>query len=261
MKRIMTVLGWWMIATASAHAAAPQQALHTVALSEVEQAVATALQTQGVASLVTARVEGVMRDTAFGHRTPLSIDIRALTATPATKRWSANINFVADGTIVSVAPMQGRYTEMVMLPTAKHALKPDYPLSEDDLELRPYPLTAMRSGMLKDITTVIGKVPHRHISPNRPLHEDEFSDARVVRKQAPVTLEYSTPSISITTAGQALQAGAVGDVIDVLNVNSKKVVRGTVVDKQTVRILPASTSGATAARATAAPPVEDVYAN
>ncbi len=247
--------------------------VYTVTLADVEQAIAQAIQEGGTATLATARIDGVTRDTAYGHNAPITATIKALKADPISKRWTANVNFVSGAEIVSVIPMQGRYTEMVMLPTAKRQLSAGQPIAETDIEMRPYPFNFARTSVMKDTASIIGKVPHHAISANRPLREEEFTTPNVVRKNASVTLQYQTASINITTAGQAMEAGSVGDVIQVLNVNSKKIVRATILDKDTVSVSGSTISTAAAAPApvvapTAAPiaaqqtsRLEDVYAN
>lgn len=263
MKNLMLLVGCVLLSV-SAHAELQPGGLYTLSVADVEQAVAKALQDAGTTPLATAHIDGVSRDTAYGHNTPLTASIKTLNADPVAKRWSANVNFVSGAEIVSVIPMQGKYMEMVMLPTAKRPISAGQEISANDLEMRPYPLNYARGGVLKDIGTAVGKVSHRIISANRPLRETEFATASVVHKNASVTLQYKTDAINITTVGQALEDGAVGDVIPVLNINSKKIIRATVLSKDTVSVThyvqPADTR-TSAVQNTRVSSLEDVYAN
>jgi len=50
----------------------------------------------------------------------------------------------------------------------------------------------------------------------------------VVQRNDAVTLIYEVPGIVLTVRGKAAEAGAEGDVINVLNEQSKRTVQGTV---------------------------------
>ena len=50
----------------------------------------------------------------------------------------------------------------------------------------------------------------------------------IVQRNEAVTLVYEVPGIVLTMRGKALEAGAEGDIVNVLNVQSKRTVQGTV---------------------------------
>jgi flagella basal body P-ring formation protein FlgA len=50
----------------------------------------------------------------------------------------------------------------------------------------------------------------------------------VVQRNEPVSILYEIPGIVLTVRGKAVEAGAVGDMINVLNVQSNRTVQATV---------------------------------
>jgi len=58
----------------------------------------------------------------------------------------------------------------------------------------------------------------------------------VVHKGDLVRIVLESSSIKVSTAGEVLEAGKVGDTIRVKNTSSNREVRAQVIDKQTVRI-------------------------
>jgi flagella basal body P-ring formation protein FlgA len=60
---------------------------------------------------------------------------------------------------------------------------------------------------------------------------------QVVHRDDTVTLVYEVPGILLTTRGKALESGAEGDVINVLNAQSKRTIQGTVTGPNRVSIL------------------------
>ena len=62
----------------------------------------------------------------------------------------------------------------------------------------------------------------------------------VVQRNEPVTILYEVPGIVLTVRGKALEAGAVGDMINVLNVQSNRTVQATVIGPGRVSIAAAA---------------------
>jgi flagella basal body P-ring formation protein FlgA len=58
----------------------------------------------------------------------------------------------------------------------------------------------------------------------------------LVQRNDPVTLVYEAPGIVLTIRGKAAEGGAEGDVISVLNEQSKRTVQGTIVGPGRVNI-------------------------
>ena len=50
----------------------------------------------------------------------------------------------------------------------------------------------------------------------------------IVQRNDTVTIVYQAPGIVLTLRGQAQEAGALGDTISVLNVESKRIVQGVI---------------------------------
>lgn len=74
------------------------------------------------------------------------------------------------------------------------------------------------------------------IGVDEPILESNLSPLATIRKGQLVKVYYNKGNVSVSQQGEALQDGALGDVINVRNVQSKKNIFGTVIDSQTVRI-------------------------
>ena len=67
------------------------------------------------------------------------------------------------------------------------------------------------------------------MQPGRPLRIADLMKPEVVQRNETVTLVYRVPGIMLTVRGKATEGGAEGDVISVLNEQSKRTVQGVVV--------------------------------
>jgi flagella basal body P-ring formation protein FlgA len=83
---------------------------------------------------------------------------------------------------------------------------------------------------------IIGKALVRAIVPNVPITEDMVSEMPVVKRGRKVVLSVEASGFSIKTMGETRQDASVGDYVKVVNLNSKKIVTGLLVDENTVRV-------------------------
>jgi flagella basal body P-ring formation protein FlgA len=75
----------------------------------------------------------------------------------------------------------------------------------------------------------VGLAARAPMQPGRPLRVADLMKPELVQRNETVTLVYEVPGITLTVRGKAAEGGAEGDVISVLNEQSKRTVQGVVV--------------------------------
>ncbi len=71
-------------------------------------------------------------------------------------------------------------------------------------------------------------VAKRALRAGQAIRESDFAKREVIARNETVTISYEVPGIMVSIRGQALEPGAQGDLINVLNVQSKKTLQATV---------------------------------
>jgi flagella basal body P-ring formation protein FlgA len=71
----------------------------------------------------------------------------------------------------------------------------------------------------------------------QPLRNADLMKPEIVKKNDMVLLHYAVPGIVLTMRGQAQDSGTEGDVVNVLNIGSKRVIQGVVTGPGRVTIL------------------------
>jgi len=89
---------------------------------------------------------------------------------------------------------------------------------------------------LTDMKAVVGMAARRALQPNQPLTAADLMKPEIVQRSATVTIVYQAPGITLTLRGQAQEAGALGDTINVLNSESKRVVQAVVTGPDRVSV-------------------------
>lgn len=112
------------------------------------------------------------------------------------------------------------------------ALSVDHPIERGEV-LKASDLTVERrpkseGAVMTDRRAAIGLAARHQLRPGQPLREADLMKPMIVQRNDTVTIVYEAPGITLTLRGQALDSGALGDKIGVLNVQSKHTVQGIV---------------------------------
>jgi len=82
--------------------------------------------------------------------------------------------------------------------------------------------------IITDIDQVVGLAARNPLQPERPLRASDMMKPELVQRNESVTLVYRVPGIMLTVRGKAAESGAEGDVITVLNEQTKRPVQGVI---------------------------------
>jgi flagella basal body P-ring formation protein FlgA len=85
---------------------------------------------------------------------------------------------------------------------------------------------------------VIGMQTRRQMRAGQALHGADLAKPDLVQRDQAVTLIYQAAGIYLTVRGKATEAGTEGDVVSVLNLQSKRTVSGVVVGRGQVSVSP-----------------------
>lgn len=120
-------------------------------------------------------------------------------------------------------------------------------LRDSDVTVERRPKNELQGEVLRDPAAAIGMSLLQTLRPGQVLRSTDVAKPQVVKRNEPVMLIYEVPGISLTARGKAEDAGSLGDTINVLNVQSKRVIQGVVSGPGQVTITSLSPRVATAA--------------
>ena len=102
-------------------------------------------------------------------------------------------------------------------------------IKEADVLVERHPRAGVTRDVITDSEQVIGYAARNALQAGRPLRTADLMKPELVQRNETVTLVYEVPGIVLTVRGKAIEGGADGDVISVLNEQSKRTVQGVVV--------------------------------
>jgi flagella basal body P-ring formation protein FlgA len=113
-------------------------------------------------------------------------------------------------------------------------------IAEGDLQTVTVPERDLSSNAVVDLKSLVGMEVKRTLREGSIIRKNAIAAPLLVRKKELITLTVQTNQMRLTAQGQAMDDGAIGDVIRVMNLTSKKVISAVVSGKQSANVVVAS---------------------
>jgi flagellar basal body P-ring formation protein FlgA len=129
----------------------------------------------------------------------------------------------------------GRIFALTQVPVLKNALRAGDIIDAHDIEY-----VDIRAKDIAGNIIMVGQSPRRGIAAGKMLTANDIVAPVSVKKGEMVTVILKTGVLSLTMQAKALQSGATGDTIRIINTNSNRALDATVTGAQTVTVTLAS---------------------
>ena len=151
-------------------------------------------------------------------------------------RFDATIEIPSDSAKRSVLRITGRAIPTVEVVTIGRTVERGNILKDADIVMERRPRSEVGRDAITKRADVIGMAARGAMQGGRPLRAADLMKPDLVLRNQAVTLVYEAPGMVLTIRGKANEGGAEGDVISVLNEQSKRVVQGMIVGPGRVAI-------------------------
>ena len=160
-------------------------------------------------------------------------------------RFSAMLSVTGNAMEPINLRLSGKVDDTIELPVATSRLPAGAVLRADDVHMARVRVSLMHGEVVRRVDDAIGLQLKHQLAAGLPLVKTELTLPSMVQKGARVLMQLDSPGISLTGQGQALEAGAIGERIRVLNPMSRAVVDAEVIGPDRVRVAPNSVPQAT----------------
>jgi flagella basal body P-ring formation protein FlgA len=160
---------------------------------------------------------------------------------PRTTRFDVTFD-LAGSTLMHRQPLRvtGTMVETVEAVVLARPLERGEVIKASDITTERRPKAEMASNSVVNADAAVGLAVRRSLRPGQVLRDNDLSKPEIVQRSDAVTIVYEAPGMVLSIRGKAQESGALGDLISVLNVQSKRVVQGTVTGPGRVTITPAT---------------------
>ncbi len=171
-----------------------------------------------------------------GFAPPL-VPIAALPEVDAsTRRFAATLVVAAEGMAMQRLRIAGRVAPTVPVVLATRRMAVGEVVRAADIEERRLRAERVRPGMAQRAEDVVGRQLRRPIGSAMPFVTIDLVAPVVVTKNQVVLMMLDAPGLTLTAQGRALEAAAIGEVVQVMNLASRQVVEAEAIGPGRVRV-------------------------
>ena len=162
--------------------------------------------------------------------------IRHLSYDERSNRFSA-VLVPPSGDLTGVQlKVAGRAFKIIEIPVLNRRLRTDDIVAEGDIYWVVARVDALSGDIVLDPADVIGMAARRGIRADQPIRLRDLEAPKLVVKGAPVTMVYRTGAMVLTVIGKAIDSGAAGSTVRVLNPQSNLVIQAVVTGRDVVTV-------------------------
>lgn len=208
------------------------RAAREITAHEIEERIARAFAGKdglGDASKLAITFEREPRTLYFESQVTADLRVSRANYNPRTQRF--DIIFYLPGSALArqtVMRYGGTLFEAVTVPVLTRPVNRGETIRASDISIEKRPRPDITSDVFSDKDNLIGYTARQSLRAGQPLRHADLAKPEMVKRDEFVTLLYEIPGVTLTIRGKAVDSGALGDVIGVVNVQSKRTVQGII---------------------------------
>ncbi len=171
---------------------------------------------------------------------PADIGIRDVLFDQTSRQFTVTVEVPANAPNAQKLRVSGRAYPITEVPILLRTLRRGEVIGEHDFEWQAIRGDTSRQGYATDPDQVIGMAVKRGVKAGTPIRLMDLQPPILVRKGSLVIITLRQGNMSLTAQGKALDNGALGDTVRVVNVQSKQTIEATVSGSDRVSVTPVS---------------------
>ena len=162
-------------------------------------------------------------------RGELTLEAQLSSEEPRRGRLRARLELLVDQVTQRVIPLALRVRDRRPVAVVTRRLQPGETIDPGAVELRESPGDLAVDQPVRDLDQVMGQVASRPLTPGEVLQRRSVRAPLAVRRRQRVRLVARVGGVEVVALGEPLQDGAVGEVVPVTCLASRRLLRGRVV--------------------------------
>ena len=200
------------------------RASRAVAPKEIEARLVRALVGQSGLSNVNDLAASFDNEVRTLHIEPdAELGVARLTFDQRTRRFEAMLDLPTATSRRPVLRLTGTLVETAETVITLRAIALGQVIKSSDVMIERRPKTEVIA-----VEDVVGFAAKRALKPGQVIRAGDVMKQELVVRNDTVTIFYEAPGIVLTIQGKALDSGSMGDVVNVLNIQSKRTIQATV---------------------------------
>jgi flagella basal body P-ring formation protein FlgA len=207
------------------------RASRAITAKDVEDAIARSLAAQfalGEAKSIAITFDRMQRTLHVAPNARGELRVNRMSYEAHNGRFNVALDVPTGPTTYAPLRLTGRAVATVEVATLTQTVERGAILRDSDVTIERRPRAEIGRDVVADRAQVIGLAARTVLHMGRPLRMTQLMRPQLVKRNEYVTIVYEMPGIMLTVRGRATEAGAEGDMIAVLNEQSKRTMHGVV---------------------------------
>jgi flagella basal body P-ring formation protein FlgA len=215
-----------------------ERASIVIETQRIEAATVEALRQRGMDGRLSLVLDNPATRIHLPTDTDPSLLVTGLNHNPETGRFTAHLVAPAVGTPFVRVTISGRAFRLIEVPVLLRRMLPGEVIREGDITWREVRADRISRNVVLDPVNMLGMSPRRPVRAEKPVLGNELRQPILVAKNSLVTIRLQTQRMVLTARGRALEPGADGDVIRVVNTKSNQIISASVTGSGIVKVVP-----------------------
>lgn len=167
-----------------------------------------------------------------------SVSLEQLNFDTRTGRFQAIVRAPANQPSGTLFRLSGRAFPAMDVPVLTRRITPGDTISQNDIQWVRVPAARVSQNIIDTAQDLVGFTPRRSLRPGELVRSGDVEPPRMVEKGAIVSITYAFANMTVTSRGRALEEGALGDTINVLNQRSHRTIQVEITGVNEAQIVP-----------------------
>jgi len=167
---------------------------------------------------------------------PANVEIADINFNSARKTFEATLFAPSKANPELNRRISGSIENLIRVPTLKSTLNKGDVIRAKDITYTDIPERFLKQDIITKAEHLTGTTPRRYLSPSEPIKANDIEYPKIVQRGEAITMIFKQGPLQLTARGKALENGAKGDLIRVVNTGSNQTIDAIITAEKEVTV-------------------------
>lgn len=213
-----------------------KRAASVVDRETIEAALKNSLSEKGLNGHYNLVIPYEMSQIILPEDQPAQLEVTNISYNPSYKRFEASVAAPSADNPIHRMIISGNVEHVVQIPVVNKPIRNGMVIGAQDIKMVDMRQDKVHETMLLSADDLIGMTARRVVVPGEPIVRSEIIAPQIIARGETVTMTFQEGVVQLTALGRAMESGAKGDVIRVVNMDSSRSIQAIVTGKKAVQV-------------------------
>jgi flagella basal body P-ring formation protein FlgA len=204
--------------------------------SEITNTLREGLAHEGYTGKFILTIPNEQSQIVLPHDQPAKAEIQSLRVEKNRNTFEAVLAAPSNENPIKLLHVSGTIQRLVDVPVLREPLRNGTVIGKNDIEIIEVREQDLQHDTVLKPENLIGTTPRRLLTAGETINAGDIEQPRIVARGENVVLIFANGPLQLTAQGKALEHGAIGDIIRVMNTSSNKTIEGTVTASKEITV-------------------------